>query len=112
MMFNVQILSLLLVERNLFSKCRTSAKSLRKISIPSWSCLDGVQEANNVRVIRKELVPWSNGLETEEEEVPDHVLVVMVQPIKAGDHMGHLQLFLSILKQRDKGPLGALSELV
>jgi len=112
MMFNVQILSLLLVERNLFSKYRTSAKSLRKISIPSWSCLDGVQEANNVRVIRKELVPWSNGLETEEEEVPDHVLVVVVQPIKTGDHMGHLKLFLSILEQRDKGPLGALSKLV
>merc|ERR1719222_1737714 len=54
------------------------------------SCLDGVQEANNVRVIRKELVPWSNGLETEEEEVPNHVLVVVVQPIKTGDHMGHL----------------------
>jgi len=106
MMFNVQILSLLLVERNLFSKYRTSAKSLRKISIPSWSCLDGVQEANNVRVIRKELVPWSNGLETEEEEVPDHVLVVVVQPIKTGNHMGHLKLFLSILEQRDKGPDG------
>jgi len=82
------------------------------VSIPSWSCLDGVQEANNVRVIRKELVPWSNGLETEEEEVPDHVLVVVVQPIKAGNHMGHLQLFLSILEQRDKGPFGALSKLV
>ena len=25
---------------------------------------------------------WSNGLETEEEEVPDHVLVVVVQPAK------------------------------
>ena len=133
MMFNVQILSLLLVERNLFSKYRTSAKSLRKISIPSWSCLDGVQEANNVRVIRKELVPWeqtsmtmitmtittitinrikmynhndqqhdhdrhnhhhdqdlqctwSNGLETEEEEVPDHVLVVVVQPATVVGH--------------------------
>ena len=24
---------------------------------------------------------WSNGLETEEEEVPDHVLVVVVQPV-------------------------------
>jgi len=26
--------------------------------------------------------------------------------------MGHLKLFLSVLEQRDKGPLGALSELV
>jgi len=101
-----------MAERNLFSKHLMSAISLGKISIPSWSCLDGVQEANNVRVIRKELVPWSNGLETEEEEVPDHVLVVVVQPIKAGNHMGHLQLFLSILEQRDKGPFGALSKLV
>jgi len=101
-----------MAERNLFLKRLISAISLRKILIPGWSCLDRVQEANNVRVIRKELVPWSNGLETEEEEVPDHVLVVVVQPIKTGDHMGHLQLFFSILEQRDKGPLGALSELV
>ena len=32
---------------------------------------------------------WSNGLETEEEEVPDHVLVVVVQPaIKVYYHGG------------------------
>jgi len=57
-------------------------------------------------------VPWSNGLETEEEEVPDHVLVVVVQPIEAGDHVRHLQFFLSILEQRDESSLGALSKLV
>ena len=28
---------------------------------------------------------WSNGLETEEEEVPDHVLVVVVQPGDSDD---------------------------
>ena len=28
------------------------------------------------------IATWSNGLETEEEEVPDHVLVVVVQPAK------------------------------
>ena len=116
-----------------------------------WSCLDGVQEANNVRVIRKELVPWGNHhrhhnhghyrnrhLEQwvgnrgrgsswsrsccrgaackgdhdivhdyhddheddhDEEEEND-------SPVEAGNHMGHLKLFLSILEQRDKGPGG------
>jgi len=53
-------------------------------------------------------MPWSNGLETEEQEIPDHVLVVMVQSIEAGHHMGDFQLFLGILQQGDKGPLGTL----
>jgi len=73
---------------------------------------NGVQEANNVGVIRKELMPWSNGLETEEQEVPDDVLVVMVQSIKAGDHVAHFQLLLCILEQRNESSLGTLSQLV
>jgi len=76
------------------------------------SSSDGVEEANNVRVIGKELVPWSNGLETEEQEVPHDVLVVMMQSIQAGDHVGHFQLFLGVLQQRDEGSLRALGQLV
>merc|ERR1712080_750378 len=63
------------------------------------SCSDGVEEANYIRVIRKELMPWSNGLETEEQEIPDHVLVVMMQPIQTGHHVSHLQLLLCILQE-------------
>jgi len=55
---------------------------------------------------------WSNGLETEEQEIPDHVLVVMVQSVKASHHVGDLQLLLSVLQQRDEGPLGAFRQLV
>merc|ERR1711890_127106 len=69
------------------------------------SCSDGVEEANYIRVIRKELMPWSNGLETEEQEIPDHVLVVMMQPIQTGHHVSHLQLLLCILQEGDEGSL-------
>jgi len=56
-------------------------------------------------------MPWSNGLETKEQEVPDHVLVVIMQPVEAGNHVGHLQLLLGVLQQGDEGPLGALGQL-
>jgi len=69
------------------------------------SSSDGVEEANYIRVIRKELMPWSNGLETEEQEVPDHVLVVMMQSIQAGYHVSHLQLLLGVLEEGDEGSL-------
>lgn len=74
-------------------------------------CSDGVQEANNVRVTRKELMPWSNRLETKEQEVPDHVLVVIMQSVKAGHHVADLQLLLGVLEEGDEGPLGALGKL-
>jgi len=73
---------------------------------------DGVEEANNVGVIRNELMPWSNGLETEKEEIPDHVLVVMVQSVETSNDMSHLQLLLCIFQQGDEGPLGAFGQLV
>lgn len=57
-------------------------------------------------------MPRGNGLETEEQEIPDHVLVVMVESVKAGHHMSDLQLLLGILQQGDEGPLGALGQLV
>lgn len=57
-------------------------------------------------------MPWSNGLETEEQKVPHDVLVVIVEPVEAGHHVGDLQLFLGILQQGDKGSLGALRQLV
>jgi len=53
-------------------------------------CSDGVEEANNVWVVRNELMPRSNGLETEEQEIPDHVLVVMVESVEASHHMSDL----------------------
>ena len=46
----------------------------------AMSRLDGVQEADNVGVRRVKLVPRSEGLESKKEEVPDDVLVVVVQP--------------------------------
>jgi len=75
------------------------------------SSSDGVEEANYIRVIRKELMPWSNGLETEEQEVPDHVLVVMMQSIQAGYHVSHLQLLLGVLEEGDEGSLWSLGQL-
>jgi len=75
------------------------------------SSSDGVEEANYIRVIRKELMPWSNGLETEEQEVPDHVLVIMMQSIQAGYHVSHLQLLLGVLEEGDEGSLWSLGQL-
>ena len=43
-------------------------------------CLDSVEKADNIGVRRVKLMPWSKGLESKKEEVPDDVLVVMVQP--------------------------------
>lgn len=57
-------------------------------------------------------MPWSNGLETEEQKVPHDVLVVIVEPIEAGHHVGDLKLLLGVLQQGDKGSLGALRQLV
>jgi len=57
-------------------------------------------------------MPRSNGLETEKQEIPDHVLVVMVQSVEASHHMSDLQLFLGIFQQGDEGPLGALGQLI
>ena len=48
--------------------------------IMSSSSSDGVKEANNVGVRRVKLMPWSEWLESEEEEVTNDVLVVMMQP--------------------------------
>ena len=46
----------------------------------AMSRLDGVQEADNVGVRRVKLMPWSEWLESKEEEVTNDVLVVMVKP--------------------------------
>ena len=48
---------------------------------------DGVEEANNIGVRRVKLMPWSEWLESEEEEVTNDVLVVMMQP---GNRRGYL----------------------
>ena len=44
------------------------------------SSSDGVKETNNVGVRRVKLMPWSKWLESEEEEVTNDVLVVVMQP--------------------------------
>ena len=49
------------------------------------SSSDGVKEANNVGVRRVKLMPWSEWLESEEEEVTNDVLVVVVQPGNIGE---------------------------
>ena len=51
------------------------------------SNLDGVEEANNIGVRRVKLMPWSEWLESKEEEVTNDVLVVMVKP---GRRMGNI----------------------
>ena len=64
-----------------FSILGISRKYLLFVSdIMSSSSSDGVKEANNVGVRRVKLMPWSEWLESEEEEVTNDVLVVMMQP--------------------------------
>jgi hypothetical protein len=54
-------------------------------------------------------VTWSDGLEPEEKEIPDDILVIMVEAVQAGNHMGNLQLLLCILQQRDECMFTAIS---
>jgi len=56
-------------------------------------------------------MPWSDRLETKEQEVPDHVLVVIVQPVKTSHHVADLELLLGVLEEGHEGPLGALGQL-
>jgi len=79
--------------------------------LDSWSS-DGVQETNNIRVGRIKLVPRTERLKSQEQEVPDDVLVVMLCPVQAGNDVRHPQLLLGVLQQRDKGPLAAVRQLV
>ena len=62
------------------------------------SSLDGVKEANNVGVRRVKLMPWSEWLESEEEEVTNDVLVVVMQP---GNRRGYLIVSVSMLGGSD-----------
>jgi len=72
---------------------------------------DGVEEANNVRVRRLKLVPWSDWLEPKKKEVADDVFVVMMELIKASHHMGDSQLLLRILQQGHESTLATVSQL-
>lgn len=75
-------------------------------------CLDGVEKTNNIRVGRIKLVPRTERLKSQEQEVPDDVLVVVLCPVEAGNDVGHPQLLLGILQQRDKRPLAAVGQLI
>ena len=44
--------------------------------------LDSIEKADNIGVRRMILMPWSKRLESEEQEVPDDIFVVMVRPAK------------------------------
>jgi len=74
--------------------------------------LDGVEETNNIRVGRIKLVPRTERLKSQEQEVPDDVLVVVLCPVQAGNDVGHPQLLLCVLEQRDKGSLAAVRQLI
>jgi len=56
-------------------------------------------------------MPWSKRLESEEEEVPDDILVVMVQLIETCYDIADTELFLSVFKQRHKGALATIRQL-
>ena len=56
----------------------------------SCSSLDVVKETNNVGVRRVKLMPWSEWLESEEEEVTNDVLVVMMQPENSRGYLSHV----------------------
>jgi len=60
---------------------------------------------------RKKLVPSADGLKSEEQKVPDDIVVDMVL-VQAGNHVIHTQLLLCILEQRDESPLTPIGELV
>jgi len=62
------------------------------------SRLDGVEEANNIGVRRVKLMPRSEWLEPEEEEVTDDVLVVVVQPIKTSHNIADSKFLLGVFK--------------
>lgn len=74
--------------------------------------LDGVEETNNIRVGRIKLVPRTERLKSQEQKVPDDILVVVLRPVEAGNNVGHPQLFLCVLQQRDKGSLAAVRKLI
>jgi len=59
---------------------------------------DGVEEANNIGVRRVKLMPWSEWLESKEEEVTNYVLVVMMEPINAGHNIRDTKLLLRVLE--------------
>ena len=44
--------------------------------------LDSIEKADNIGVRRMIPMPWSKRLESEEQEVPDDIFVVMVRPAK------------------------------
>jgi len=50
-------------------------------------------------------------LESQEQEVPDDVLVVVVVIVEAGDDVVDAELVLGVLEQRDEGLLGPFSQL-
>jgi len=56
-------------------------------------------------------MPWSKRLESKEKEVPDDVLVVMVQLIKTCYDIADTQFFLSVLQQGHECSLAAVSQL-
>jgi len=62
------------------------------------SSLDGVKETNNVGVRRVKLMPWSEWLESEEEEVTNDVLVVMMQLVNTGHNIADSKLLLCVLE--------------
>jgi len=62
------------------------------------SSSDGVKEANNVGVRRVKLMPWSEWLESEEEEVTNDVLVVVMQLVNTSHNIADSKLLLCVLK--------------
>jgi len=56
-------------------------------------------------------VPWSKWLKSQEEEVADDVLVIMMELIQASHHMADPELLLGILQQGDEGALAAIGQL-
>jgi len=62
------------------------------------SNLDGVEETNNIGVRRVKLMPWSERLESKEEEVTNDVLVVMVKLIKTSHNIADTKLLFCVFK--------------
>lgn len=57
-------------------------------------------------------MPRTEWLKSQEQKIPDDILVVVLCPVQAGNDVGHPQLLLGILKQRDKRPLAAVGQLI
>jgi len=81
------------------------------MKISSFVCLDGVQETHDVGVARKKLMPRSDGLETQEQKIPDDVFVVMVALVQTSYDMCHTQLLFGVLEEGDEGLFAAISQL-